>query len=267
MFICQIVRQQTWIYRMDLWSSLLKIGLRRDLINQSETTLLSFVSFGRVEDLEFLSESYWKKKGRAIMSATLLSVFMYNAQDLERKTCSRCLNINIAQVRHFSAGWWCLEKPCNCFLTVSSSKSPSFSSSLLKSVIWIEENTLIVSLYLWPISFCVWELAMCSFAYSAGDCCHVRFSCVWKHICEGLLLSGGLSLLIPLLSSSSQVFPFVKNLSHHPSEPKLFQIQYVLPTISLFFCHQFFYSRASYACAETSPHTSHQILCHGRCES
>ncbi len=104
---------------------------------------------------------------------------------------------------------------------------------------------------------------MCTFAYSAGDCCHVRFSCVWKHICEGLLLSGGLSLLIPLLSSSSQVFPFVKNLSHHPSEPKLFQIQYVLPTISLFFCHQFFYSRASYACAETSPHTSHQILCHG----
>lgn len=185
MFICQIVRQQTWIYRMDLWSSLLKIGLRRDLINQSETTLLSFVSFGRVEDLEFLSESYWKKKGRAIMSATLLSVFMYNAQDLERKTCSRCLNINIAQVRHFTAGWWCLEKPCNCFLTVSSSKSPSFSSSLLKSVIWIEENTLIVSLYLWPISFCVWELGMCTFAYSAGDCCHVsgntyvRVCCQW----------------------------------------------------------------------------------------
>jgi hypothetical protein len=108
---------------------------------------------------------------------------------------------------------------------------------------------------------------MCSFAYSAGDCCHARFSCAWKHICEGLLLSGGLSLLIPLLSSSSQVFPFVKNLSHHPSEPKLFQIQYILPTISVFFCHQFFCSRASYACAETSPHTSHQILCHGRCES
>jgi hypothetical protein len=137
---------------------------------------------------------------------------------------------------------------------------------LLKLVIWIEENTLIVSLCLTHFILCLWAWHVL-FCISAGDCCHVRFSCVWKHICEGLLLSGGLALLIPLLPSSSQVSPFVKNLSHHPSEPKLFQIQYVLPTTSVFFCHQFLCSRASYACAETSPHTSHLIWCHGRCES